>query len=454
MLRAEPTTGVTRDLERIQTWLVRLGAFLLPLVILWSTNDPVILPKLQAARALILLLGALVVVRWLRADLKFRRTPLDLPILAYVASAAVSTIFAANPSVAFFGSFGRLEGLLTIATYALLFWLTVQSISSSADARGVLRALLAGAFVVSLIAVLQAVAGGLVAGASSGPAHAVGTFGNSNALAAYLAMAIPLGLGEYIHATSSTERVLAGNVIVAMALALVLTFGRGGWIGAAVGVAIVLAAARPSLRRAAVICGAAAALVIGVGLVITVMGAGVPPIAQSIATRFISLLDPTAGTGAIRLHIWRDTLSMIASRPLVGYGPDNFGLAFPDFQTGHWARHSLIDEAHSELLQIGATQGVIGFAAFTWLCVAVLRHWWNGRRQVLAGGVLGACAGYLVTNLVNFSVVPAALPFWIFLGAAAVILQGDRSSSAPIGRARLAPPQPVAPAVAKRQSSS
>ena len=146
---------------------------------------------------------------------------------------------------------------------------------------------------------------------------------------------------------------------------------------------------------------------------------------------------------------------MIASRPLVGYGPDNFGLVFPDFQTGHWARPSIIDEAHSELLQIGATQGVIGFAAFIWLCVAVLRLWWSGRRQVLAGGVLGACAGYLVTNLVNFSVVPAALPFWIFLGAAAVILQGDRSFGAvPIDRALSAPPQSLAVVVAKRHSSS
>jgi hypothetical protein len=189
---------------------------------------------------------------------------------------------------------------------------------------------------------------------------------------------------------------------------------------------MVVTIAAPASRRlitvmAAGAAGLVAAIVLGIGL----LGAGGAPIAQTAAARLLSLLDPTAGTGAIRLHIWKDTLGLIASRPLVGYGPDNFGLVFPSFQTGSWSRLSLIDESHSELLQIAATQGVIGLAAFAWLCIVFARLWWKGRNQMMAGGILGACAGYLITVLVNFSVVPAALPFWLFLGAAAVILQGE-----------------------------
>jgi O-antigen ligase len=119
---------------------------------------------------------------------------------------------------------------------------------------------------------------------------------------------------------------------------------------------------------------------------------------------------------------------------LLGYGPDNFGLVFPAFQTGSWSRLSLIDESHSEVLQIAATQGFVGLAAFAWLCIAFVRLWWKGRQKMLAGGVLGACVGYLLTLLVNFSTVPAALPFWIFLGAAAFMLQGrdDSNKTAPV----------------------
>jgi putative inorganic carbon (HCO3(-)) transporter len=321
------------------------------------------------------------------------------------------------------------EGFLTIVTYAGLFWLTVQAVSNTVEARGVIRALLAGAFVVSLVAVLQAVAGALVAGPSSSAARAVATFGNSNALAAYLAMVIPLGVSELLRATSTTERVLAGNVVATMAIALILTLGRGGWIGSMVAVMIVIATTRVSRRGVMVAAGAAVGLGAAIVLATALLGAGGAPIAQSTAARLLSLLDPTAGTGAIRLHIWKDTLGLIASRPLVGYGPDNFGFVFPTFQTGSWSRLSIIDESHSELLQIVATQGILGLAAFAWLCMALARLWWRGRNQKLAGGILGACVGYLLTLLVNFSVVPAALPFWIFLGASAVILQGDAAPS-------------------------
>ncbi|HXC75627.1 MAG TPA: O-antigen ligase family protein [Candidatus Acidoferrum sp.] len=428
MLQAERFQGVIDrgklNLDRVQLGVICVGAFLLPIVVLWSTNDPVILPKLLAARLLILLLAGLFIARWFRGQVKVRRTPLDLPIAAYVASAGVSTLFAANGNLAVFGSYGRVEGLLTIATYAALFWLSVQSVSSPVQGRTVLRAILGGAFVVSVIAVLQAVAGGLTVGPTSSVAHASATFGNSNVLAAYLAMALPLGVNEYVRAGSTSDRILAGNVVAVMAIALVLTFGRGGWGGGAVGIMIVIATARPSPRRVMVMAGAGAGLVTAILLATAALGAGGVPIAQSATARLLSLLDPTAGTGAIRLHIWKDTLGMIASRPLVGYGPDNFGLVFPRFQTGSWSPLQ-IDESHSELLQVVATQGFLGLAAFAWLCIAFARLWWSGRNETLASGVLGAGVAYLLTLLVNFSTVPAALPFWIFLGAASVILQSD-----------------------------
>lgn len=422
---ARPFAGV---LERVQVWLVRVGAFLLPLVVAWTTNDPIILPKLVAARVLILLLAAVVIARWLRGEMTFKRTPLDLPMLAYVASAGVSTLFAANMNLAFFGAHGRLEGLLTIATYAVLFWLTFQSLTNAAEARAVFRALLAGAFVVSLIAVLQAVAGALAVGPTSSVARASATFGNSNALAAYLAMVLPLAVNEFLKAPLASDRILAGNVVAMVAIALVLTFGRGGWIGGVVGVVIVIAATKPSRRRVVVMAGAAVGLVAAMVAAVALLGSGGPPIAQATTARFLSLLDPAAGTGAIRLHIWKDTLGLIASRPWLGYGPDNFGLVFPMFQSGWWSRLSVIDESHSEVLQIAATQGILGLAAFAWLCIAFIRLWWRGRHQLLAWGILGACVGYVLTLLVNFSTVPAALPYWIFLGAAAFILQGHEDS--------------------------
>lgn len=432
MMVKKTASGAGAGLARAQLWLVRLSAFAIPLLVVWTMNDQVVLAKLLAARAVVVLLAALLVIRWARGDVSVRRTPLDLPILAYVASAAVSTLFAANSSLALFGEYGRWEGLLTIATYAALFWLSAQSVADQAEARSVFRALLAGAFLVSLIAIWQVVTGtlGMVPGGPSatafdGTARATATFGNANVLAAYLAMALPLAIQELVHAGSPTDRLLSFNVAAVVTVALVLTFGRGGWLGAAAGVAIVLALDRQSLRRVAVAVAAVGGVIVAVASVVGLTASSRAPMVQSVSARLLSLLDPTAGSGATRLHIWKDTLAMIASRPITGFGPDNFGLVYPQFETGRWAGSQLIDEAHSELLQIGATQGVVGIAIFAWLCYAVLRMCWAGRATPGAAGVLGACAGYLMTSLFNFSAAPAALPFWLFLATAAVLFQPD-----------------------------
>jgi hypothetical protein len=80
-----------------------------------------------------------------------KRTSLDVPLLALVGSALLSAAVGVNQSVAIFGTYARYEGVLTLVTYAALFWLTVQAIANGSDARVLIRALVAGGFAVSLL---------------------------------------------------------------------------------------------------------------------------------------------------------------------------------------------------------------------------------------------------------------------------------------------------------------
>jgi O-antigen ligase/polysaccharide polymerase Wzy-like membrane protein len=149
------------------------------------------------------------------------------------------------------------------------------------------------------------------------------------------------------------------------------------------------------------------------------------PILRSIVARLASLGSPTSGSMATRLHIWHDTLALVASRPLTGYGPDTFGLAYPSFQTGNWTPGLLIDKAHGDLLQVAATQGLIGVAAYLWTLVAFVKSFLEGGRGQ-AAGVFGGFVAYELQLQVNFSYLPAAAPFWVF-AAAAVILWTHRT---------------------------
>jgi len=380
-----------------------------------------VLPKLVFAR---LLLAALLLL-WLARivttrTLVIKRSPLDIPLVLFTASAALSSIFAENANVAVFGTYTRFDGLLTLATYPAIFWISAQSLTDSADARGLVRTVLASGYAVSLVAILQSVRDSLQ---QAGIAPAYGTLGNPNVLGAFLALVVTIGFAELLVARSAAARLLLGNVLVVAVVGLLLSLSRSSWLGALAGVAVALALRRRlvALRPVAAVAGAAV-LVLVVGYVL--FGSG--HVGRILGERALSIVDPRE-IGHARLGIWGDSLRLVASRPIVGYGPDNVGLVFPRFQTGDWGlTYSLaagtlrqpIDKAHAELLQVAATQGLIGVATYLLIQVAFLRAFWSARRldqAVIAGA---GWIAYTVVVQLNFSALAAALPFWMFASAA------------------------------------
>jgi len=411
-------------LAAVQRWFLRAGAFALPLGFAWNTFDQYVLPKLLVARILFLVLLILFVARAaLGGRVMIKRTPLDLPLLALLASAAISTVLAENQNVAIFGTYSRYDGLLTLITYAGLFWLTVQTLSGADEARTLLRVLLASGYLVAAIAILQSVGDSLRMGYFE---YAFGTMGNSNVLGAFLAMVLAIGLGELVAAESASARVLIVNVLIVAGLALVLSGSRSAWLGAALGAAIVVAGARRAAARLRV--AFALAGIVG-ALLVVAMGAGLIlhggfELERQLVARALTVFNPSQW-GASRLHIWQDSLHLIASRPLAGYGPDNFGLVYPRFETGDWGLtnvgfHQQIDKAHAETLQVAATQGLLGLAAYVWMLIAFGRSFWAGRRSPGAVAVFAAFVAYQATIQLNFTALASAFPFWIVVGAGVV----------------------------------
>ncbi len=411
-------------LAAVQRWFLRAGAFALPLGFAWNTFDQYVLPKLLVARVLWLGLLILFVARAaLGGRVMIKRTPLDLPLLALLASAAISTVLAENQNVAIFGTYSRYDGLLTLITYAGLFWLSVQTLSGADEARTLLRVLLASGYLVAAIAILQSVGDSLRMGYFE---YAFGTMGNSNVLGAFLAMVLAIGLGELVAAESASARVLIVNVLIVAGLALVLSGSRSAWLGAALGAAIVVAGARRAAARLRV--AFALAGIVG-ALLVVAMGAGLIlhggfELERQLVARALTVFNPSQW-GASRLHIWQDSLHLIASRPLAGYGPDNFGLVYPRFETGDWGLtnvgyHQQIDKAHAETLQVAATQGLLGLAAYIWMLIAFGRSFWAARRSPGAVAVFAAFVAYQVTIQLNFTALASAFPFWIVVGAGVV----------------------------------
>ena len=366
--------------------------------------------------------------RWLQqGTVTWKRTPLDLPLLSFIGSAALSTLFAINRNVAIFGTYDRWEGLITIATYALVFWLGVQLLSGEADARGLTWSLLVSGYVIAAVAILQSTFG-ILGGGYFHTANNLNiirpdvTLANPDFLGIFLAMLLPVAFAKLVSPRPMATRVLAANLVVVLSFGLLATFTRAAWIGAIVGIVVVLVLRRGRFHVWPLVISASI-LVVGfatlVGIAAARPSSGGSGFGPALFARIVSITDLKSGTQNERIATWGDTLPLIASRPIVGYGPDTFGLIYPQFERTN-QNFVLWDKPHQDALGVAASQGVIGLLAYIWILVAFVRAFWKGRFQRGAVALFAGWVAYMVAIQFDFSWIPTSIPFWLFAAAAIV----------------------------------
>ncbi len=148
-----------------------------------------------------------------------------------------------------------------------------------------------------------------------------------------------------------------------------------------------------------------------------------------------TLANPVKALKESRFEIWGTALRIAGERPLLGTGVDTFKTVFPQHSTAQFALYDGDNvssrNAHSELLQILATQGIPGLVIWLWLLFAAARTWrarWKEREQneSLAWLALASLlVGYQAQNLVSFGVAAISSPF--FMALACLGLSQNRS---------------------------
>jgi O-antigen ligase len=138
----------------------------------------------------------------------------------------------------------------------------------------------------------------------------------------------------------------------------------------------------------------------------------------------------------IRLYAWRDTIPMILERPLLGHGPDNFREPFGSHvseelravSTPPGGTFQPLDKAHNDVLQVAATTGLLGLAAYLWILVAYFRGAYRRGGWpliALSGGVLA----YVLQLQTAFPTLDTNVAFWGVLGASVAVMRlHDRQS--------------------------
>src|SRR2546429_211137 len=349
-------------LERIGGFIPSLVALTLPVLSLPIASDSYILP-----RASIVIAGAsLGIGLALLLPIRPGLGALRLPLAAAAAAAALAFVFSISWPLSLAGSFTRYESLPMRLGYLGLAASAVWLLRTRLQQELVGAAFVAGTSIVAFKAWLQWF--------NHAPFRPDGDLGNANLLAALIVMAIPIAIDRGRRSTYLTPAWAVA--IVVMLAGLVVTTSRSGALGLLAGALTVVALSVPPrfLRAAAGLAVAAFA-----GAVVFILASPLRALND----------DPPQ----LRLHLWQDALRVIGARPITGWGEDTTGLAFGQFLSQDYAGLVTFDRVHSGVLEIAATQGIVGLAALTWVVAALGLAIWGGRLQPGVAGLAGAAPG-------------------------------------------------------------
>jgi tetratricopeptide (TPR) repeat protein len=244
--------------------------------------------------------------------------------------------------------------------------------------------------------------------------RAVGPFGSSAYLGAALALLAPVAIGVALDTTWSTNaRRLATAAALARGAGHVASGARAAWAGA-----LIAAVVTTWVRRPQVTPRVAAAVAVMTAAVVVVLA-----LATGVAHRVPDVVHDRDGGARGRLDEWRVATRVIADHPVLGTGPEAYRIAFgkavdDDYEIAH-GRDPLPDRAHSAPLDVAATTGLAGLAAYAALVLmtgALVLRALRTAPPWLAGAAVGLVA-YAAQGLFLFPIAELEPVAWLLAGA-------------------------------------
>jgi O-antigen ligase len=294
--------------------------------------------------------------------IRYRPTPLDLPLLIYIIVDIASVLTAVDRP----RSAHQILGDWTLL-YLPVF---VQAFRSSRDVRRGYTLLMITSTIVAAYAVWQMFAGRDLLRhhplePNGGLFLAIGFFGHHLTYGGNVLITSLLAMVLASRASRSGRAILVrGGAATIQFAAVVASFARTVWIGAVAGIVTAALTARGTLRwisAAALVAAGAFAFLLPAtrARVLSIAGLGDDP----------------------RARLWHTALRIWRAHPILGAGPGSFGPLFPFYKVP--GTYMATGHPHNDFLNIMVQSGIIGLLAFAFIWVRYFRLLWKARR--LAG---------------------------------------------------------------------
>lgn len=291
----------------------------------------------------------------LSGNVNLVRTPLNLPILLYVAALVIAVLL--SPFKMHSLSAFKEEWLL------LIFFLIVNNVKEEGRVEKLLTILIAVSTLVGLYAIWQHYSGmDLYRNELLEPRGSVfislGFFSHHLTFGGYLMLVLLLASVLFLHAKrAGVHRIIDVCAPVVLGLSLVFSYARSAWLGVAMGI-----------LAFGVLKGGKFILLMMVGIcVLALLIYVIEPTSWERVKEISLSKDKPEST---RIRLWQTSVRMIKESPVWGVGLGGWGVLFDDYKVE--GVYAATCHPHNDYLNVGVNTGLLGLLAYLSIWVVFL----------------------------------------------------------------------------------
>jgi tetratricopeptide (TPR) repeat protein len=401
-----------------------------------------------------IILGAWIVKMLSDRQIRIAKTPLDIPIVLFLMSQLLSSLFSIDPHISWFGYYSRFNGgMWSVFSYVILYY---AFITHFPPVKKTLNAILATAALVALYGIAEHFGIDKNLWVQDVQNRVFSTLGQPNWLAAFLAAVLPISLYFFVTGTARAttmqviKHVFGGLTAVLFFLVILYTRSRSGLLGAAVADIVFWLFIFSTKLSFKVLQSSALKLIVvpffivhcAFFIIIFVNGVYIDQIDRWVTfnawkNRLTHVVTPvrkvektlsgtlleSGGTesGTIRKYVWQAAITAWRANPknmILGTGTETYAFTFYQYRpqghnmTSEW--DFLYNKAHNEYLNYLATTGLFGLGSYLVFIGSFIYWFIKSKKDTISIALFSGWVSILITNFFGFSVVIMQIFFFLF----------------------------------------
>lgn len=390
----------------------------------------------------VIITGSWIAKMIITGKIKIKRTPLDIPIILYLLSSILSTIFSIHPYTSLWGYYSRFHGgLMSTTSYILLYYAFTSNFNLKKTKKAI-NILLLSALIVSTYGVLERLGIDDQYWVQDVKNRVFSTLGQPNWLGAFIDSLIFIPLAFFLTKTSKKTKSLSLITFIILFLCLIFTNSKSSilafWLILIFFLLILKLLKKADLKKISILFFLSLIVYILLGAKtynyikkaplwlniftnkkVVQSTKATPTLSKTPTTSPLKYPQNVSESSQIRKIVWQGAVEIWRNYPIFGSGVETFGYSFYNFRPveqnllSEW--DFLYNKAHNEFLNILACQGAVGLISYLLLILSFLLFILKNIKKQTAL-ILALFSGYLtilITSFFGFSVVIIGLLFFL-----------------------------------------